>query len=295
MARPLRIEYPGALYHVTSRGNAKAKLFLDDHDYRTFLDVVGFVVRRFNWLCHAYCLLSNHYHMLIETPEGNLSRGMRQLNGIYTQKFNWKRCRSGHLLQGRYKAILVDKDEYLLALSRYLMLNPVRAGIAEFPWEYAWSSYRATLGKEKAPDFLTTDWLLARFGNKNKQDKARRRFADFVRAGMNSEASPWSDLKGQIYLGDTSFVENSLREYSGGKDKLQEIPKEQKYAGRESLKELFEGDTRKDKKVRNRIIYTAHVEQGYKLLEIAEYLGMHYASISRTVGQEEERMLKCKT
>ena len=112
---------------------------------------------------------------------------------------------------------------------------------------------------------------------------------------MNSEASPWSDLKGQIYLGDTSFVENSLREYSGGKDKLQEIPKEQKYAGRESLKELFEGDTRKDKKVRNRIIYTAHVEQGYKLLEIAEYLGMHYASISRTVGQEEERMLKCKT
>jgi len=295
MARPLRIEYPGALYHVTSRGNAKAKLFLDDHDYRTFLDVVGFVVRRFNWLCHAYCLLSNHYHMLIETPEGNLSRGMRQLNGIYTQKFNWKRCRSGHLLQGRYKAILVDKDEYLLELSRYLMLNPVRAGIAEFPWEYAWSSYRATLGKEKAPDFLTTDWLLARFGNKNKQDKARRRFADFVRAGMNSEASAWSDLKGQIYLGDTSFVENSLREYSGGKDKLQEIPKEQKYAGRESLKELFEGDTRKDKKVRNRIIYTAHVEQGYKLLEIAEYLGMHYASISRTVGQEEERMLKCKT
>jgi len=295
MARPLRIEYPGALYHVTSRGNAKAKLFLDDHDYRTFLDVVGFVVRRFNWLCHAYCLLSNHYHMLIETPEGNLSRGMRQLNGIYTQKFNWKRCRSGHLLQGRYKAILVDKDEYLLELSRYLMLNPVRAGIAEFPWEYAWSSYRATLGKEKAPDFLTTDWLLARFGNKNKQDKARRRFADFVRAGMNSEASAWSDLKGQIYLGDTSFVENSLREYSGGKDKLQEIPKEQKYAGRESLKVLFEGDTRKDKKVRNRIIYTAHVEQGYKLLEIAEYLGMHYASISRTVGQEEERMLKCKT
>jgi len=293
MARPLRIEYPGALYHVTSRGNAKAKLFLDDHDYRTFLDVVGFVVRRFNWLCHAYCLLSNHYHMLIETPEGNLSRGMRQLNGIYTQKFNWKRCRSGHLLQGRYKAILVNKDEYLLELSRYLMLNPVRAGITEFPWEYAWSSYRATLGKEKAPDFLTTDWLLARFGD--KRGKARRRFAVFVRAGMNREASPWSDLKGQIYLGDAAFVENSLREYSGGKDKLQEIPKEQKYAGRESLKELFEGDTRKDKKVRNRIIYTAHVEQGYKLLEIAEYLGMHYASISRTVGQEEERMLKCKT
>lgn len=293
MARPLRIEYPGALYHVTSRGNARAKIFLDDYDYRTFLDVLGFVVQRVNWLCHAYCLLPNHYHMLIETPEGNLSRGMRQLNGIYTQKFNWKRRRSGHLLQGRYKAILVDKDEYLLELSRYLMLNPVRAGIAEFPGEYVWSSYRATVGKEKAPEFLTTDWLLARFSD--RQDRARRRFADFVRAGMNREASPWAGLKGQIYLGDASFVENSLREYSGGKGKLQEIPKEQKYADRKSLKELFEGDTRKDKNVRNRIIYTAHVEQGYKLHEIAEHLGMHYASISRIVGQEEERMLKYKT
>ena len=293
MARPLRIEYPGALYHVTSRGNARAKIFLDDYDYRTFLDVLGFVVQRFNWLCHAYCLLPNHYHMLIETPEGNLSRGMRQLNGIYTQKFNWKRCRSGHLLQGRYKAILVDKDEYLLELSRYLMLNPVRAGIAEFPWEYAWSSYRVTLGKEKAPEFLTTDWLLACFGE--KRGSAQRRFANFVREGMKIRTSPWSELKGQIYLGDEAFVENLLLEFSGSKDKLREIPKEQKYAGRKSLKELFEGDTRKDKKVRNRIIYTAHVEQGYKLLEIAEYLRMHYASISRIVGQEEERMLKYKT
>jgi REP element-mobilizing transposase RayT len=286
MARPLRIEYPGALYHVTSRGNARAKIFLDDYDYRTFLDVLGFVVQRFNWLCHAYCLLPNHYHMLIETPEGNLSRGMRQLNGIYTQKFNWKRSRSGHLLQGRYKAILVNKDEYLLELSRYLMLNPVRAGITEFPWEYAGAAIGQHWEKRR-PRFSTTDWLLARFGD--KRGKARRRFAVFVRAGMNREASPWSDLKGQIYLGDAAFVENSLREYSGGKDKLQEIPKEQKYAGRKSLEELFEGDTRKDKQVRNRIIYTAHVEQGYKLLEIAEYLGMHYASISRIVGQEEEK------
>jgi len=293
MARPLRIEYPGALYHVTSRGNAKAKIYLDDFDYRAFLDVLGFVVKRFNWLCHAYCLLPNHYHVLIETPEGNLSKGMRQLNGIYTQKFNWKHSRCGHLLQGRYKAILVDKDEYLLELSRYIMLNPVRAGLVECPEEYAWSSYRATLGTEHAPEFLTTDSLLARFGD--KQGKARRRFVDFVRAGMKRKESPWSNLKGQIYLGDVTFVENILREYSERNDKVQEIPKEQRYAGRQSLEKLFEGNFRTDKQVRNEAIYRAHTEQGYKLVEIAKFLGMHYASISRIVGQEEERMLKYKT
>ncbi|OPY91708.1 MAG: Transposase IS200 like protein [Syntrophus sp. PtaU1.Bin208] len=293
MARPLRIEYPGALYHVTSRGNARQNIYLDDHDCRVFLDILGLVVQRFRWLCHAYCLMPNHYHLLIETPEGNLSRGMRQLNGIYTQKFNWKRSRSGHLLQGRYKAILVDKDEYLLELSRYLMLNPVRVGIAEFPEAYAWSSYRATLGKGTAPEFLTTDWLLARFGN--QQGKARRRFADFVRAGMKRKVSPWSDLKGQIYLGDVTFVENLLREYSGRSGKLQEVPKEQRYAGRQSLEELFEGSARTGKGMRNRAIYRAHVEQGYKLLEIAEFLGMHYASVSRIVGQVGREMFKCKT
>ena len=293
MARPLRIEYPGALYHVTSRGNAKAKIYFDEHDYRTFLDVLDFVVKRFNWLCHAYCLLPNHYHMLVETPEGNLSGGMRQLNGIYTQKFNWKHSRCGHLLQGRYKAILVDKDEYLLELARYLMLNPVRAGICEHPEEYAWSSYRATLGKEVAPEFLTTDWLLAKFGD--KRGRARRRFADFVQAGMKRTVSPWSNLKGQIYLGDATFVENVLREYPGRGDKLQEIPKEQRYAGRQSLEKLFEGNTRTDKRRRNQAVYRAHVEQGYKLLEIAEFLGMHYASISRIVGQAGREMLKYKT
>jgi REP element-mobilizing transposase RayT len=293
MARPLRIEYPGALYHVTSRGNARAKIFLDDHDYRKFLDVLGSAVKRFNWICHAYCLMPNHYHMLIETPDGNLSRGMRHLNGIYTQKFNWKHSRCGHLLQGRYKAILVDKDEYLLELSRYLMLNPVRAGITRFPWEYTWSSYRATVGKERAPEFLTTDWLLARCGD--KRGLARRGFENFVREGTKIKVSPWSDLKGQIYLGGEAFVENLLLEFSGSKDKLREIPKEQRYAGRQSLKELFEGKNRTNKKLRNEAIYRAHARQGYKLLEIAEFLGMHYASISRIVGQVEERMLKCKT
>lgn len=133
MARPLRIEFPGAVYHVTSRGHAKQVIFLDVRDYADFLEVLCFVVKRFNWILHAYCLMSNHYHLLIETPDGNLSRGMRQLNGIYTQQFNRRHSRVGHVLQGRYKAILVDKENYLLELCRYIVLNPVRAGIAKGP------------------------------------------------------------------------------------------------------------------------------------------------------------------
>ena len=229
MSRPLRIEYPGALYYVTARGNARGKIYVDDSDREVFLNVLAFVVKRFSWLCHAYCLMGNHYHLLIETPEANLSRGMRQLNGIYTQKFNWKRRRSCHLLQGRYKAIIVDKDEYLLELARYLMLNPVRAGMVQSADAYAWSSYRATIGKEKAPEFLTTDWLLSRFDGKRK--RAQRRFADFVQSVMKDEKTPWSELKGQIFLGDELFVESLLREIPGKRGKLQEVPREQINAG----------------------------------------------------------------
>src|SRR4030042_5793823 len=129
MARPLRIEFPGAVYHVTSRGNARQTIFIDDEDRGGFLDLLSIVVERFNWICHAYCLMGNHYHLLIETPDGNLSKGMRELNGIYTQHFNRRHGRVGHVFQGRFKAILVEKDSYLLELCRYIVLNPVRAGI----------------------------------------------------------------------------------------------------------------------------------------------------------------------
>jgi hypothetical protein len=163
----------------------------------------------------------------------------------------------------------------------------------ESPEAYAWSSYRATVGKERAQEFLTTDWLLARFDE--RRGKARRRFAEFVREGLKRKKSPWSDLKGQIYLGDEAFVESLLREYSGQRGMLQEIPKPQRHAGRPKISELFPGEIRTNKKERNRGIYRAHAELGYKLSEIAEFLGMHYASVSRIVGQVEREMLKYKT
>src|SRR5450759_1095392 len=126
MACPLRIESPGAIYHVTARGNAREAIFRDDADRDLFLAALGEVVTRFGWLFHAYCLMDNHYHLLIETSQGNLSPGMRQLNGVYTQRVNRRHARVGHVFQGRFKAILVERDSYLLELARYIVLNPVR-------------------------------------------------------------------------------------------------------------------------------------------------------------------------
>src|SRR4030043_1793691 len=145
MSRPLRIQYAGAVYHITSRGNARKAIFKDDRDRKVFLNIVEEVKDRYHWLCHTYCLMNNHYHLLVETPDGNLSEGMRQLNGVYTQVFNRRHRRAGHLFQGRYKAILVQKDSHLLEVSRYVVLNPVRAGTVERPDQWKWSSYLATV------------------------------------------------------------------------------------------------------------------------------------------------------
>ena len=144
MARPLRIEFPGALYHVTARGNARAPIFLEDADRQLLLATLGDANERHGWLCHAYCLMPNHYHLLLGTPDANLSRGMRQLNGLYTQRFNRRHDRVGHVFQGRFKGILVEREAHLLELARYIVLNPVRAGIVACAEAYRWSSLRAT-------------------------------------------------------------------------------------------------------------------------------------------------------
>lgn len=146
MSRPIRIEFANALYHVTARGDRREDIFEDDQDRQMFLSTLEQVVIQFNWICHAWCLMDNHYHLLVQTPDGNLSKGMRQLNGVYTQASNRRHRRVGHLFQGRFKAILVDSDAYLLELTRYVVLNPVRAGMAKKPSDWPWSSYRASVG-----------------------------------------------------------------------------------------------------------------------------------------------------
>ncbi len=285
MARPLRIEFPGAVYHITSRGNAKQFIFMDDVDRGKFLKVLFSVVERFNWLCHTYCLMDNHYHLIIETPEGNISRGMRQLNGVYTQVFNRRHKRVGHLFQGRYKAILVDKDSYLLSLCRYVALNPVRAGLVKRLEEWRWSSYRASIGEVEKPLFLTVDWILSQFGN--NKTRAMAQYKKFVLDGIK-EDFPWDALRGQILLGTDSFIEK-FRELLKGKEMLQEVPRVQRYATRPTLDELFTEEKLGDRNLRDATTYSAYVHYGYTLKEIAKYLEVHYVTISRAINRVEER------
>lgn len=203
MARPLRLEFPGALYHVTARGNARQRIYLDEEDRRLYLELLGKEVEQQGWCCYAYCLMDNHYHLLIETPEPNLVAGMRRLNGVYTQAFNRRHRRVGHLFQGRYKAIVVDKDAYLRELCRYIVLNPVRAKAVRGPERWPWSSYRMTVGQLPAPSWLAVEEVQAMFPGLG----AYRRF---VEQGMG-QSSPWAELRGQIYLGGEDFLKRMER------------------------------------------------------------------------------------
>jgi putative transposase len=274
MARPLRVEFSGAIYHLTSRGNARQKVFFTDADRELFLDTLTGVVSRYGWICHAYCLMANHYHLLVETPKANLSLGMRQLNGMYTQSFNRRHNRVGHLFQGRFKAILVEKESYLLELCRYIVLNPVRVKGKGEIGAWKWSSYRATAGLASVPEFLSTDWILEQFG-KNRA-KAQKQYRTFVREGL--ESRPWEELKGQIYLGSEAFIER----HSPGNQELKEIPRVQLKAVKPSLERIFA-------KSGKRAIVQAYREHGYRLQEIAAHLGVHYATVSRRLKQMEQQ------
>jgi putative transposase len=286
MARPLRIEYPGAVYHVTSRGNARADIFADSADRQTFLLLLESVLNRFNWICHAYCLMDNHYHLLIETSDGNLSIGMRHLNGVYTQSFNRRHKRVGHVFQGRFKAVIVEKESHLLELCRYVVLNPVRAKIVSTPQKWPWSSYRATAGNTKKEPYLTTDWILNQFSN--AKTEARTKYRQFVTDGISEKEAPWEKLKGQVILGSDMFIER-LREFLGGKEQFTEIPRLQRTVGRPSLEALFPVDEQSTKGERNLTILEAHVKHGYTLKEIAEYLDIHYTTVSKVINERLQK------
>src|SRR5574340_479344 len=276
MSRPLRIEFAGALYHVTTRGDGQEVIFLDDEDRQGFLDVLSEIVRDFNWAVHAYCLLDNPYHLLIETPESNLSRGMRQLNGVYTQRFNRRHGRVGHVFQGRYKAIIVQKGSHLLELARHVVLNPVRAGMVHTPDQWPWSSYRATAGLCASPAWLTIDWLLAVFSE--HRSEAMRRYMDFVADGKN-QPGPWEKLKNQIFLGSDEFITNLQRGLDANASH-REIPSAQRRPPPKPLAEIAQAHERDE------AIFEAYASGGYGLKEIGDYFGLHYSRVSRIVKQQ---------
>lgn len=279
MARPLRIEFAGALYHVTSRGDGQEAIYRCDGDRRLFLDVVGAVCERFNWAAHAYCLMDNHYHLLVETPDGNLAQGMRQLNGVYTQAFNRAHRRVGHVFQGRYKAILVQKEAYLLELARYVVLNPVRARMVRSAKDWPWSSYRATAGVAAGAKWLQTDWILAAFGG--QKGRAMEGYRAFVAAGKN-QPSPWEQLKNQVYLGAEAFVEQMQAQLEAGKD-LREVPLKQRRALPKPLHHYAAQSEDRDA-----AIVAAYASGGYSMKEIGDHFGLHYSYISRIISRAEK-------
>jgi putative transposase len=226
MARPLRLEHPGALWHVTARGNERGDVFRDDADRREFLAVLGRTVTIYGWRLHAYVLMGNHYHLLVETPEPTLSRGMRDLNGVTTQRFNRRHGRAGHLFEGRFKAILVEREAHLLEVLRYVVLNPVRIGLVRSAAAWPWSSYKATAGLAEAPEWLETEWTLEQFGRRPAE--ARRRFAAFVADGKGAAGyEPWGQLRGQVFLGSEGFAREASRK-AGRKAAPKEVPRAQR-------------------------------------------------------------------
>lgn len=280
MARPLRLEFTGALYHITSRGDRHEDIYEDDADRKAFTSVLGNVCKTYNWVCHAYCLMSNHYHLLIETPDANLSRGMRQLNGVYTQAFNRAHGQAGHVFQGRYKAILVEKDSYLLELSRYIVLNPVRAGMVASAKDWPWSSYRATVGEVKRPHYLNVEWLLAVFAK--RKSVAIYRYKKFVAEGKGLP-SPWALVRKQIYLGSEQFVEK-MQLFVDGDKQLDEIPASQRRPVPKALSE-YELSSQD----RNTAIINSYQSGGYTLKEIGKFFGLHYSSVSGIIKNHKSK------
>ncbi|HBA59384.1 MAG TPA: addiction module toxin RelE [Elusimicrobia bacterium] len=202
MARPLRIEFDGALYHVTSRGNRRESIFSDDVDRGFLLKILTFCNSLFGSICHAYCLMGNHYHFIMETPKGNLSAVMKRLNAIYSQTYNFRHHKVGALFQGRYKAILIDRDSYLLEACRYIVNNPVKAGLCARPEDWLWSSYGATALLGNAHPCLHIDWILSQFGS--ELGPAAQKYRKFVAEG--SDGKIWDYLTDGIVLGGEDFA-----------------------------------------------------------------------------------------
>ena len=273
MTRPLRLQFPGALYHVTSRGDHQEAIYRDTQDRQAWLATLQLVCTRFNFLVHAYCQMTNHYHLLVETADGNLAQGMRQLNGTYTQRFNRRHQIVGHLFQGRYKAILVQKDSHLLELSRYIVLNPLRAGSVEVLDEWRWSSHQAMLGRVPSPAWLATDGLLRQFGK--DRVRAIAAYAQFVMAGRGV-ASPLAHVQNAMLLGDDAFIAQPQQRTMD--DALADLARLQRRARLPSLAEYEACFLTADEAMARAYLSTA-----YTMAQIGAHFGVSPRTVSRAL------------
>jgi len=292
LARQLRIEYPGALYHVTSRGNEKKDIFKSIKDRDKFLSYLSSAWERHGAVFHAYCLMSNHFHLMVETPLGNLSWIMKHINGSYTTYFNVKHKRAGHLLQGRYKAVLVQADAYAAELSRYIHLNPVRAKMVSTPEEYRWSSCSRYLeGTE--PSWLSTGLVLGYFGTEDED--RRRNYRDYLYDAIGKESrDPLSDSVASTILGSDDFVRDIREKYLDGKENDRELPALRDLSrgpGVAEIKALSEEAFPENERLaRMAGIYLCWRYSGAKLKEIGALYGISESGVNRACFRFENMM-----
>ena len=293
MARPLRISFPGAFYHVTSRGNERKNVFKSERDRERFLQYLESATNRYDAAIHAFCLMDNHYHILLETPSGNLSRIMHHINGAYTTYFNVKRRRSGHLFQGRYKAILVEMDEYAKELSRYIHLNPVRVKMVEKPEDYKWSSYSFYIGKKRSPEWLKRDFILAYFGE--KPSRAQIQYRRFVEgAAVRQYDNPLDSVVGSTLLGSPGFIDFVKDKFLSGKKPDKEIPALKKLAAKVSIQEVSQ-ETESvlgDEPVLCRSVqmFLCRRMTGEKLKDIGSYFNVGESGVSQAGRRVHDKM-----
>lgn len=235
MARPLRIEFPDATYHVTNRGNERRPIFFSDLDRQVFLDLLGVTVQRFGWSVTAWVLMTNHFHLVVQTPEANLSKGMQWLEGSFAGWINKRHTRSGHLFGGRFKSVLIEKAAYFSNVLRYVVLNPVAAGIVGRPEDYAWSSYRATAGLDEAPTWLDLGSALQSFGDFG--EIAHSAYRQFVLGRLGMDDSLWTNLIHGTFLGSEDWAKR-IRKHVESKPRSTDHPLQQRAVGRPKIQQI---------------------------------------------------------
>jgi len=294
MARPLRIEYPGAFYHIIQRGNDKKNIFISDRDRDKFLEYLGILCERYHACVHTYCFMDNHYHITLETKQANLSKALHFLNTSYTVYFNTKRKRSGHLFQGRYKATLIEEDEYLHYLSRYIHLNPVRAGLTDDPINYAHSSYKYFVTGKKPPPWLKTDLILSFFAKST--NKAKSLYKQFVMegSGRESEIITKNTISGLI-LGNKDFVKEIKEKFIYNRED-KEIPVLAKLQNRYTPDEIIRKTEKMagENKVSRKIsIYLIRKHTFLSLKDIAAlFNNIGYAGVTMIYKRVEQKRKK---
>lgn len=279
MNRPLRHEFPGALYHITARGNRRATIFRSDSDRLVWLALLAETCARFKFVVHAYCQMGNHYHLVLTTLDGGLGEGMRYLNARYSQYFNRRHGLVGHVFQGRYKAVICQRESYLMALVRYVVLNPVRARMVSEPGAWPWSSFAAMVGQADAPPWLDVPQVLALFGS--ERQAARQEFVRFVLQGIGA-ASPLSKVSCQFLLGDEGFCKSLAGKPINGN--AIEVKRVRRRATVQPLEDYFPRW-----RGAKESMALAYLSRGYSMAEIARYCGVSVKTVSRAVKTHEEK------